>query len=60
MSRVNRDFEVSLAGWRLGNIGSVFNRQAIRSRDYYPPRRTGVKPPLGQATLLGIFFAQPP
>lgn len=37
MSRVNRDIEVSLASWSLGNSGSVFNRQAIRSRDYYPP-----------------------
>jgi len=36
MSRENRDIEVSLAIWSLGNIGSVFNRQAIRSRDYYP------------------------
>ena len=37
MSRVNRDLEVSLAEWEPGNVGSVFNRQAIRSRDNYPP-----------------------
>jgi hypothetical protein len=37
MSRENRDIEVSLASWRPGNIGSVFNRQAIRSKAYYPP-----------------------
>ena len=36
MSRVNRDFEVSLAGWRPGNIGSLLYRQAIRQRLVYP------------------------
>ena len=35
MSRVKRDFEVSLAGWRLGNIGSLLYRQAIRRRVNY-------------------------
>ena len=35
MSRVNRDFEVSLAGWRPGNIGSLLYRQAIRRRLVY-------------------------
>ena len=60
MSRVNRDFEVSLAGWRPGNIGSLLYRQAIRRRLIYHPAAPNVKPPLGQGTVSGIFFAQPP
>ena len=55
MSRVNRDFEVSLAGWRLGDIGSVFNRQAIRSRDYYPPAAPVSSPRLAKGQFQEYF-----
>ena len=46
MSRGKRDFEVNLAGWRPGNIGSLLYRQAINRRVGIPHRHPHVKPPV--------------
>ena len=55
MSRVNRDLEVSLAEWEPGDVGSVFNRQAIRSRDNYPPAAPMSSPRLAKRQVQECF-----
>jgi len=55
MSRVNRDFEVSLAGWRPGNIGSLLYRQAIRRRLVYHPAAPMSSPRLAKGQFQEYF-----
>ena len=55
MSRVNRDFEVSLAGWRPGNIGSLLYRQAIRRRFVYHPAAPMSSPRLAKGQFQEYF-----
>ena len=55
MSRENRDIEASLASWSLGNIGSVFNRQAIRRRLVYHLAAPMSSPRLGKGQFQEYF-----
>ena len=55
MSRRNYDSEMSLAEWEPGNVGSLFNRQAIRSCVFYPlpPRLSSPRLAKGKRRMTG-------
>ena len=60
MSRVNRDFEVNLAGWRPWEYWLPALPPSDQTAVGLPPGRPHVKPPFGQGTVSGIFFTQLP